>query len=216
VRLLAAPFIVGLTSTTQVDARRSQNKAELPRFHASMRAALIRKELRVALRDPWLMTQLMQQNLFLLPATLMFARWDLHGVSFAWLAIVMCAGTSASALGWLASSGEEAPELIGTAPVGPLDRLAAQLIASLAPVVLGVLLCCSLLALWHPFAAAVIGLCSLGNALCNALLNVRLKRPAKRQDFRRRNHANIPGLLAELALMAAWVAVCLFVLSLSG
>jgi hypothetical protein len=75
---------------------------------------------------------------------------------------------------------------------------------------------CALLALWHPWAALVIGLCSLGNALCNALLNVRLKRPAKRQELRRRNHANIPGLIAELALMSGWVAVCLMVLSLTG
>jgi ABC-2 type transport system permease protein len=162
------------------------------------------------------MTQLMQQNLFLLPATLMFTRWNLHGVSFAWLALVMCAGTSASAFAWLASSGEEAPELIGSAPIRALDRLLAQLVASLLPVFLGVALGSAILALWKPFAALVIALCAIGNALCNALFNVRLKRPAKRQEFRRRNHANIPGLLAELAFMSVWVSLCLVVLSFAG
>ena len=216
VRKLAAPFSSGLTSTTQAVVRRPRSSERLPHFRTGARTALIRKELRVALRDPWLMTQLMQQNLFLLPATLMFTRWNLHGVSFAWLALVMCAGTSASAFAWLASSGEEAPELIGSAPIRTIDRLLAQLVASLLPVFLGVLLGSAILALWKPFAALVIGLCAIGNALCNALLNVRLERPAKRQEFRRRNHANIPGLLGELAFMSVWVSLCLVVLAFAG
>lgn len=216
VRLLAVPFSDGLTTTAQADVTRRRSSARLPQFRAGTRSALVRKELRVALRDPWLMTQLMQQNLFLLPATLMFTRWNLHGVSFAWLAVVMCAGTSASAFAWLASSGEEAPELIGSAPIGALDRLFAQLVASLLPVLLGVALCCAALALWKPLAALVIAACAVGNALCNALFNVRLKRPAKRQDFKRRNHANIPGLLAELAFMSVWVSLCLVVLAFTG
>ena len=213
VRLLAAPFSEALTLSAHADVRRARSSAELPRFGSGARAALIRKELRVALRDPWLMTQLLQQNLFLLPATLMFTRWDLHGVSVAWLAIVMCAGTSASAFGWLASAGEEAPELIGSAPILAFDRLFAQLVASLVPVVAGVVMCCVVLCLFHPYAALVVGLCSLGNAFCNAFFNVRLKRPAKRHEFRRRNHANLPGLLIELTLMSVWVTLCLVLLA---
>jgi len=213
VRLLAAPFITGLTLAAQADVRRPRRSAALPRFADGARVALIKKELRVALRDPWLMTQLLQQNLFLLPATLMFTRWDLHGVSFAWLAIVMCAGTSASALGWLASSGEEAPELIGSAPILALDRLFAQLIASLVPVVAGIFACCVAMAFFHPYGALVVGLCSLGNAFCNAFFNVRLKRPAKRHEFRRRNQTNLPGLLVELTLMSVWVTLCLVLLA---
>jgi ABC-2 type transport system permease protein len=213
VRLLAAPFITGLTLAAHADVRRPRNATALPSFRGDARMALIRKELRVALRDPWLMTQLMQQNLFLLPATLMFTRWDLHGVSFAWLAIVMCAGTSASAFGWLASSGEEAPELIGSAPIRALDRLVAQLIASLLPVVAGIAVCSLVLCYFHPYAALVIALCSFGNAFCNAFFNVRLKRPAKRHEFRRRNHANLPGLVAELTLMSVWVTLCLVLLA---
>jgi ABC-2 type transport system permease protein len=216
VRLLAAPFIEGLTLAAHADVRRPRSSTKLPRFGGSARTALVRKELRVALRDPWLMTQLLQQNLFLLPATLMFVRWDLHGVSVAWLAIVMCAGTSASAFGWLASSGEEAPELIGSAPISVLERLIAQLIASLVPVVSAICVACAVLCFFHPYAALVIGLCSLGNAFCNAFFNVRLKRPAKRHEFRRRNQANLPGLLAELALMSVWVTLGVVLLAITG
>lgn len=216
VRLLAAPFISGLTLAAHADVRRPRKNAALPRFGSGARRALIKKELRVALRDPWLMTQLLQQNLFLLPATLMFTRWNLHGVSFAWLAIVMCAGTSASALGWLASCGEEAPELIGSAPILALDRLLAQLIASLVPVAAAVFVGCAALAFFHPYGALVIGVCSLGNAFCNAFFNVRLKRPAKRHEFRRRNQTNLPGLLVELALMSVWVTLCLMLLAFAS
>jgi ABC-2 type transport system permease protein len=216
VRLLAAPFIEGLTLAAHADVRRPRSRSGLPRFNAGPRAALIKKDLRVALRDPWLLTQLLQQNLFLLPATLMFTRWNLHGVSYAWLAVVMCAGISASAFGWLASSGEEAPELIGSAPIGALDRLVSQLTASLVPVVAGIGVCCAVLAFFHPYAALVVGLCSLGNAFCNAFFNVRLKRPAKRHEFRRRNQANLPGLLAELTFLSVWVTLCLVLLAFRG
>jgi hypothetical protein len=59
----------------------------------------------------------------------------------------------------------------------------------------------------------VIGLCSLANALCNALFNVRSKRRAKRHELRRRNQAHLPGLLVELALMSVWVSLCLLLLA---
>ncbi|MET0385416.1 MAG: hypothetical protein ABW321_05630 [Polyangiales bacterium] len=216
VRRLSGPFIAGLALTAGSAARPRARRVDLPRFRSGVRAALIRKELRVALRDPWLMTQLLQQNVFLLPATLMFTRFDLYGLSFAWLAIVMCAGTSAGALAWVASAGEEAPELLGTAPIGALDRLLAQVVASLVPVVLGVTVLCSLLMLRHPFAALIIGLCSLGNALCNVLFNVRFKRPMKRIDPQRRKPVSLPGLIAELAFMSIWIGITLLSLALHG
>lgn len=216
VRRLSGPFIAGLALTAGSGARPRPRRAALPRFSAGVRTALIRKELRVALRDPWLMTQLLQQNVFLLPATLMFTRFDLYGVSFGWLAIVMCAGTSAGAFAWLASAGEEAPELLGTAPIGLVDRVFAQIVASLAPVVLGILLLCGALMLRHPFAALIIGVCSLGNALCNVLFNIRLKRPIKRRDPQRRKPMSLPGLIAELAFMSIWIGITLLSLALHG
>jgi hypothetical protein len=51
----------------------------------------------------------------------------------------------------------------------------------------------------------IVGVCSLGNAACNAALHIRYKRPSLRREARRRrmNHS-FPLLLAELGFMTFW------------
>ena len=62
-----------------------------------------------------------------------------------------------------------------------------------------------MLALFHPLAALLLFVCALGNALCNAALHIRYKRPNKRSEWkRRRMNNNFPLLFAELGLMSIW------------
>jgi ABC-2 type transport system permease protein len=213
VRLLGARFIEGLATTAGV-ARKRAARSRVRRFRSGVYTSLARKELRLLLRDPWLLTQLLQQNLYLLPIMFVFARLRLHGLPCMWLVVVVCAGTTASAFAWLAASGEEAPELLGTAPISARHLTLAQLSASVFPVLLGAAVCCALLVLRDPLAAGVLFACSAGNAACNAVLHVRVKRPAKRHEFLRRNQANLPLLLAELIFLAGWVGLAVLLLAL--
>jgi ABC-2 type transport system permease protein len=207
---LSGPFTHGLVLTAdaspQLTAAEPRRRRRRPRrWLTGPLWVLARKELVLTLRDPWLLTQMLQQNLYLLPIALVLFRLDLGGVSCAWLGVIFVAGGAASALAWVAASGEEAPELLGTAPITRLQLIAAELIASLSPVALFVAAASALLGLSHPAAAAIVGVCSLGNGACNAALHIRYKRPSQRSEARRRRmQHSFPLLLAELGFMTFW------------
>ena len=82
--------------------------------------ALRQKEWTLLLRDPWLVSQTLMQLLYLLPPALLL--WRSYGEGTGALVVlvpvlVMAAGQLAGGLAWLAISGEDAPDLVATAPV---------------------------------------------------------------------------------------------------
>ena len=86
----------------------------------SPRAALRRKEWTLLRRDPWLASQTLMQLLYLLPPGLMLWRaFGGHNDDLVLLVpvLVMAAGQLAGGLAWLAISGEDAPDLVATAPI---------------------------------------------------------------------------------------------------
>ena len=88
----------------------------------SRQQALRRKEFLLLRRDPWLLSQSLMQMLYLLPPALMLWR-SFSGTSTAIVLItpvvVMAAGQLAGGLAWLTISGEDAPDLVATAPLPP-------------------------------------------------------------------------------------------------
>ena len=82
--------------------------------------ALRRKEWTLLRRDPWLMSQILMQLLYLLPPAFLLWRafYDRSGASPLLVTIIIiAAGQLAGSLAWLAISGEDAPDLIASAPV---------------------------------------------------------------------------------------------------
>ncbi len=94
------------------------------------------KEIRLLARDPWLLSQTLMQILYLLPPALML--WKGFG-SEADVAVmlapvvVMASGQLAGGLAWLAVSGEDAPELLATAPVSFAAAMRAKIEAVALP-----------------------------------------------------------------------------------
>jgi ABC-2 type transport system permease protein len=89
------------------------------RTSAPMRA-LRQKEWTLLRRDPWLVSQTLMQLLYLLPPALLL--WRSYGERTDALVVlvpvlVMAAGQLAGGLAWLAISGEDAPDLVATAPI---------------------------------------------------------------------------------------------------
>ena len=96
---------------------------------ASPAQALRRKEWSLLVRDPWLMSQTLMQLLYLLPAAFLLWRsfFSEGGVAtFLSPILIMAAGQLGGGLAWLAVSGEDAPELIATAPVPTNNVLRAK------------------------------------------------------------------------------------------
>src|SRR6202023_3538989 len=88
----------------------------------SRQQALRRKEFVLLRRDPWLVSQSLMQLLYLVPPALML--WRSFADSSAAIVlitpvIVMAAGQLAGGLGWLTISGEDAADLVATAPLPP-------------------------------------------------------------------------------------------------
>jgi ABC-2 type transport system permease protein len=82
---------------------------------------LRQKEWTLLARDPWLMSQTLMQMLYLLPPAVFLWHSFHKGTTDAYVLLVpmmvMAAGHLGGNLAWLSISGEDAPDLISTAPI---------------------------------------------------------------------------------------------------
>src|SRR6185295_19789531 len=91
----------------------------------SPRRALLRKEFLLLARDPWLLSQSLMQLLYLVPpALLLWRSFSDNSTAIVLITpvIVMAAGQLAGGLAWLTICGEDAADLVATAPL-PAARI---------------------------------------------------------------------------------------------
>ncbi|MEP1574687.1 permease [Roseibium album] len=164
--------------------------------------ALVHKELSLIFRDPWLVSQTLMQVLYLIPPAVML--WVSFGENteisvIIAPVIVMAVGQLAGGLAWLTISGEDAPDLIATAPISLFTRLWAKVLSVLtliATILLPIALCLALISLWGAvvsFAGAMIAAASA------ILVQLWFRSQAERTTFRRRQVASKASTLAEAA-----------------
>src|SRR5262249_10929294 len=151
--------------------------------------ALRRKEWMLLLRDPWLASQTLMQPLYLLPPALMLWRTFGEGTTGRVLLVpvlVMAAGQLAGGLAWLAISGEDAPDLVATAPVPARQIVRAKIEAVMGAVAVVFAPFVAALAFAAPPVAlvAVAGIAASGAAAVTIQLWFRAQ--AERTHFRRR------------------------------
>ncbi len=173
------------------------------RFATGLNATLRAKEWRLLRRDPWIVSQLLQQTLYMAP--LLIGLWSGAGgnrplpVALAPLIAVLSYQVAAS-MTWLSLSGEDAPDLLAAAPVtaGALRRgklgAVARVVAALAALPL------AWLALLSPFIA-------LGTATLAALavvtamtLNTWHVAPTRRASFAARHRESKLLAMVEVIL----------------
>jgi ABC-2 type transport system permease protein len=178
------------------------------RLAAPMRA-LRQKEWTLLKRDPWLVSQTLMQLLYLLPPALML--WRSYGERTDALVVlvpvlVMAAGQLAGGLAWLAISGEDAPDLVATAPI-----LARHLVRAKVEAVLG-----GIAIAFTPFIAALMFL-SIYGAMVAALgimaaaaaatgIQFLFRKQATRRYFRHRQTASRFATFAEAFSSISWAA----------
>src|SRR5947209_4253937 len=96
----------------------------------SRQQALRRKEFILLRRDPWLISQTLMQLLYLVPPALLLWRSFADSSTPIVLitpVIVMAAGQLAGGLAWLTISGEDAADLVATAPLRPARVIRAKI-----------------------------------------------------------------------------------------
>ena len=193
---------VAQTAVRQADRSRSFRRT-------SAQSALRRKEWTLLKRDPWLMSQTLMQILYLLPPALLLWRSFGSGTdAYVLLApvLVMAAGQLAGGLAWLAISGEDAPDLVATAPVVAGRIVRAKIEAVLGAVAMVFSPFILALAIASPFHALVSALGILAAAVSATAVQLWFRSQAKRSHFRRRQTSSRVATFAEAIASISWAA----------
>ena len=176
---------------------------------ASAAQALRRKEWMLLIRDPWLMSQTLMQILYLVPPALLMWMSFAHGGAAVVVVVpmvVMAAGQLAGGLAWLAISGEDAPDLVASAPlaVGLARRAKIEaVLAAIALVFAPLMLLLALAAPWHALVGSI-GIAAA--AVAATLIQIWFRAQARRSDFRRRHTASRIATFAEAFSSIGWAA----------
>ncbi|KUO54285.1 MAG: hypothetical protein APF80_06150 [Alphaproteobacteria bacterium BRH_c36] len=211
--LLSAVFFVYTAHTGAVQFRRiviaalgvceetrRNSEARRPFKVQATHGALMQKELKLLARDPWLISQTLMQVLYLIPpALLLWVNFGEDAQLSAIIApvIVMAVGQLAGGLAWLTISGEDAPDLIATAPVSAFARLSAKVKAVLviiAGIVTPIVLAMAFMSVWGAFVTFCGALIAAG---CAILIQLWFRAQAKRSNFRRRQVASKASTFCE-------------------
>jgi ABC-2 type transport system permease protein len=175
----------------------------------SPRRVLRRKEWMLLRRDPWLVSQTLMQMLYLLPpAVLLWRSFATGGGAFNLLVpvLVMAAGQLAGGLAWLTISGEDAPDLVATAPIGRRFILRAKVEAVLGIIALVFAPLVAVLAIASPRHALVTSGGIIAAAASATAIQLWFRSQAKRSQFRRRQVSSRFATFAEAFSSIGWAA----------
>lgn len=170
-------------------------------------SSLRRKEIILLMRDPWLISQSLMQLLYLLPpAALLWHAFNARAVVVLIPVLIMAAGQLAGGLAWLTISGEDAPDLILTAPI-PQSRIWRAKVEAVmlcigvifAPFVTGLAMISLHLALIAAGGIAVSGASA-------AAIQLWFRSQAKRSQFRRRHTSSRIATFSEAFSSITWSA----------
>jgi ABC-2 type transport system permease protein len=175
----------------------------------SRQQALRRKEFVLLLRDPWLVSQTLMQLLYLVPPALMLWRSFADSTLAIVLitpVIVMAAGQLAGGLAWLTISGEDAADLVATAPL-PASRVIRAKI-EVVLIAIGVIFAPLVLALAFasPLQAAVTAVGVIIAAASATAIQLWFRVQARRSQFRRRQTSSRLATFAEAFCSIGWAA----------
>lgn len=181
--------------------------ARAHRFRSGLLPGIALKEWRTILREPQLLGQLLFSAVAMVPICLSLVirnGQDLPGLA---ASLVLMAAQLAQTLSRLAISAEEAPSLLGAAPVARSRLMMAKCLAVLAPLWAICLLSSAWLAWRDPLAAASAFLCAVAASFSAFAIEVCRPFPLSRRSYlrprqvRRRDPLDV---LSILAMMAGW------------
>ncbi len=208
ITVFAPRFGEHVIAASSVSFSPKEARRRVPGFRAaSTKRALRRKEWMLLRRDPWLVSQSLMQVLYLLPPALLL--WRNYGEDIGTLMIlvpvlVMASGQLAGGLAWLAVSGEDAPDLVASAPISARAIIQAKIEAVLITIAVIVAPFLIALAFAVPRLALAAGLGIAVSAASATLIQIWFRAQAKRSNFRRRQISSRVATLAEALSSILW------------
>lgn len=206
----AGKFGKTVLKASSVDFSEGAKTSKEIRFKAKSASAVLRqKEWKLLLRDKWLFSQTLMQLFYLLPPAFMLWQGFGQNQSSAFVMVpvlVMAAGQLAGGLAWLAISGEDAPELVTTAPVGKDAIIRAKVEAVLIAVGIVTIPLLLILALLSPMATLIGAFCVVASSISATIIQLWFKTQAKRSNFRRRQTSSRVATVGEAFSSILWAA----------
>lgn len=204
----SARFATLALSTAGISEQSGKNRRQPTAFRTrTVRQTLRNKELVLLARDPWLLSQTLMQMLYLLvPAFLLWRNYgaDIGAMVVVVPVIVMASGQLAGGLAWLAICGEDAPDLVQTAPMNARASLRAKIEAVLIAVCLVLSPILLFLAVVDLQAALVTIACLALSAGAATAMQVWFRAQAKRSHFRHRHASSKIATFAEAFSSICW------------
>lgn len=192
----------GVSQTAQV------SKPKEVKFKTRSIAATLRhKEWRLLLRDHWLLSQSLMQVLYLIPPAFMLWQNFGHTSSIGIVVIpvmVMATGQLAGGLAWLAISGEDAPQLVQTAPVAKGAIIRAKIEAVLGAIALISTPIIALMAFIEIKMALIAAIGITCATISATMIQLWFRSQAKRSNFRRRQTSSKVATLSEAFSSIMW------------
>jgi ABC-2 type transport system permease protein len=200
-RLLGRIFISGVQEGNAIATPGKKRKPGRQHvFAAGVVRATFWKDVRLIVRDPLLLAQVLPTALYLLPALFGFRHFAEPAVMLGPAALVLAAQFSMS-LTAVCAAGEECWDLIRMSPTSEMRLRLAKMAAGMAlPMIVSVLLCLALALLGHPLLALLALVFSLGCGAAAAWLQVAHIEPTPRRDILRRRRKAGQSLVANLSV----------------
>jgi ABC-2 type transport system permease protein len=218
VMAILSPRFADTAVSVSANAAPAHQASRARAFRVSSRQQALRwKELLLLRRDPWLVSQTLMQLLYLVPPALMLWRSFADSSTAIVLitpVIVMAAGQLAGGLAWLTISGEDAADLVATAPFPPSHVIRAKIEVVL--IVIGVIFAPLIVALIFasPLQAAVTASGVAIAAASATAIQLWFRVQARRSQFRRRQTSSRLATFAEAFSSIGWAATATLALSI--
>jgi ABC-2 type transport system permease protein len=176
----------------------------------SVGSSLRQKEWTLLARDPWLMSQILMQLLYLVPPAL-FLWHTLRTRADAYVLLVpmmvMAAGHLGGNLAWLTISGEDAPDLVASAPISPRRITRAKIEAVMGVIALIFAPLVAVLAFASLWAALVAGAGITVAVGAATLIQLCFRTQVPRSQFRHRHVSSSRiATFSEAFSSIAWAA----------
>jgi ABC-2 type transport system permease protein len=218
VMAIFSPLFAETVISASAHATRASHSSRTKAFRRGSRQHALRwKEFLLLRRDPWLVSQTLMQLLYLVPPALLLWRSfadNSAAIVLVTPVIVMAAGQLAGGLAWLTISGEDAADLVATAPMPPSRVIRAKIevvliaiAAIFAPLVLALLFA-------SPLQAAITALGVTIAAASATAIQLWFRVQARRSQFRRRQTSSRLATFAEAFASIGWAATAALALAI--
>lgn len=212
VKLTHARFVGGTQESMLGGRSRAlrQTAGVAGKFRTGLLPIILIKEWKLLARDPRIISQTLMQLLYLVP--LIFIGFNrASGAILLIPGFVMLTSMLAGNLAWLTIAAEDAPELVGTAPVSLARVRWLKAVAAMTPSMLLLLPTALFWLTRDAYASAALLFCATGGTFCAALCHIWNPRQGNRHDMKTRYRENrLTNILEALGSMGwAGVAVCM-------